>query len=329
MHSGWGPLRSIRYGLGLIVAWGILEWPAALKAQNCPGTITTGFTLSSNLTATSNDSNPCISIGADNITINLNGNTLDISALGDSGVAIETNGHFGITIVGNGGTILTGYTSSSAAQAIHISGASGNTVTGITFTNNQSTCSTTGNTPANGFGTAILVENASGAAVTSNKIYCYLVGIAVANSAVPRRGTGQIAGNTLTNNTNPTLLGAAIQLSGSSGWTIENNQATYNGGNLTNGCKDSSGHLSNCSAALQLINNSHDNEITNLNFVHTNYGPGIYAASGTSGNRITSNDAQFNPTGDLWDDNPTRTNFWNKNTCGLEVGSVAPQKCPS
>jgi parallel beta-helix repeat protein len=314
--------------LWLVVAVG-LAWPSAGLAQQCPGTITANLVLQSDLIATASDPNPCIVVGADNLTINLNGHTLDVSALGDSAVAIDIGSHSGTTVVGNGGAIVTAYASSAAAAAIHISGGSATTITGVIMTNAPSACSTTGSPQANGYGTAIRIENATGASVTANQISCFLVGIAVANSVVPRRGTGVVSGNTLTNNTNPSLLGAAgILLQSSSGWSIENNQITFSGSNLPTGCKSSTGQLQDCSPALQLLGNASNNEITNGNQVRSNYGPGIYAQAGTSGNRITNNTALFNPTGDLWDDNPTRSNFWNRNTCGLEVGSVAPQKCP-
>ncbi len=312
-------LVAVAFGLG---------WPCSSRAQ-CPGTITNNLVLQGDLTATASDTNPCIVVGADNLTINLNGHTLDVSALGDSAVAIDTGGHSGTTIVGNGGSIITAYASSAAASAIHASGGSATTITGVIMTNAPATCPTSGNQQANGFGTAIRIENASGASVTANQITCYLVGIAVVNSVVPRRGTGLLSGNILTNNTNPSLLGAAgIVLQASSGWSVQNNQITFSGSNLPSGCKSSTGQLQDCSPALQLLQNASNNEISSGNQVRSNYGPGIYAQAGTSGNRITNNTALFNPTGDLWDDNPTRSNFWNKNTCGLEVGSVAPQKCP-
>src|SRR5579885_2160946 len=256
-------LVAVAFGLG---------WPCSSRAQ-CPGTITNNLVLQGDLTATASDTNPCIVVGADNLTINLNGHTLDVSALGDSAVAIDTGGHSGTTIVGNGGSIITAYASSAAASAIHASGGSATTITGVTMTNAPATCPTSGNQQANGFGTAIRIENASGASVTANQI-------------------------------------------------------TFSGSNLPSGCKSSTGQLQDCSPALQLLQNASNNEINSGNQVRSNYGPGIYAQAGTSGNRITNNTALFNPTGDLWDDNPTRSNFWNKNTCGLEVGSVAPQKCP-
>jgi hypothetical protein len=325
--------------LGGLLLLALALFPAPVAAQGaCPGTITQNYTLSGDLTASATDSNPCITVAADNVMVNLAGHTLDVSALGNSAVAIETGVTNNTAIVGGGGKVVTAYSADSTvpAAAIDTQGGQNVTVTGVDVWNVTSSC-TPGNASSTNqrnlnFGTAISVSNVTGASISSNDIECYRVGITVSASNIPRGSTGDISGNILINNTYnnsaaaTTVVSAGILLDSSSGWTIQNNNGSYNGS--LDGSYACASEATGCSPAIQLTGTSTGNSVLS-NSVYNNLGPGIYTGPVTYRNKIQTNIATNNALADLWDAVPPHSsNNWNKNTCGTELGSVSPQKCP-
>jgi hypothetical protein len=178
VRSGWSraprALKQAGYlGAVALFALGFLSSRAA--AQGCPGNITTNLTLTGNIAATAGGQNPCIVIGASGLTVNLAGYTIDVSALGDSGVAISNGTNSNTTIVGNGATIITDYTTSSAANtaAIESTGGTNLTITGVTLENEPggSLCGKT-RTDEN-WGNGISLDAVSGATISGNSATCF------------------------------------------------------------------------------------------------------------------------------------------------------------
>jgi parallel beta-helix repeat protein len=321
--------------LGALAAL-VLGFAPGRAAAQCPGNITANYSLSGNLTATTADPNPCITVGADNVTVNLAGFTLNVSAQGDAAVAIETGISNNATIVGGGGTIITAYSSGAATAAIDSKGGSNVTVTGVTLANEPGAtlCSTNARTNTN-WGTGISLNAVTGGNLSANIVSCYQTGISVQNSSIPRRGTGTISGNDLEGNTfdmfgsgQGGVYSAGLVLTNSSGWTVDGNTIDYNGSEDTNqGCTSNGTTVISCAFGLQIINGSSSNSITN-NTVNTNFIGGIYTGPATSKNSIIGNTATNNGLYDLYDDSPGHGNAWRKNTCYTAGGSVSPQKCP-
>lgn len=307
--------------------------PSRAAAQGCPGTITSDLILTGNITAAAGGQNPCIVIGASGLTVNLAGYTIDVSAMGNTGVAISNGTNSNTTIVGNGGNIITDYTTSSAAStgAIESTGGTNLTVTNVAFLNepNGSQCGDT-RTDTN-WGNGISLDAVGGATVSGNSITCFQNGISVANSSIPRKGVGSITGNTLTYNnfdmqSQNGVYSSGLVLSNSSGWTVSGNTIEYNGSYDPNDtCQSNVPNLISCAFGLQIIQNSSGNTIES-NTVNNNYVGGIYTGPTTSKNVIKDNTV-LNNLFDLWDDAPAHSNRWTKNTCTSVGGTLSSRDC--
>lgn len=339
--SGWtcAPrvLKQAGYlGAVALFALGFLPSRAAAQAQGCPAApITSDLTLTGSITAAAGGPNPCIVIGASGLTVNLADNSINVSALGNSGVAIANGTNSNTTIVGNGGTIVTAYTTSSAANtaAIESTGGTNLTVTGVTLENEPTTGSLCGQTRSDqNWGNGISLDAVSGATISSNNVTCFQNGISVANSSIAHRGVGSISGNTLTYNNfdmvgaNQTVYSSGLVLSYSSGWTVNGNTINYNGSyDLNYGCSSNAPNLISCAFGLQIIHNSSSNTIES-NTVESNYVGGIYTGPTTSKNVIEGNTV-LNNLFDVWDDAPSHSNRWSKNTCATYGGTLNSRAC--
>jgi parallel beta-helix repeat protein len=332
--SGWArtPLalkQACRLGAVAVLALGFL--PSRAAAQACPGPVSGTYTLTGNITATTGDTSPCITVAQSGTTVNLSGYTIDVSALGNGAVAIETGTTSNTTIVGNGGTIVTNYQSGNSS-AIDSTGGSNITITGVKIENepNGSPCAQL-RTDTN-YGNGITLQTVTGATISSNTISCYQYGVSVQNSAIPNKGTGSISGNTLTynnydmNSTGNTIYSAGLVLGNSSGWSVTNNSISFNGSDDVNAtCVSQTPNIVTCAPALQVITNSNGNSIQN-NTVNNNYGVGIYAGPTTSHNVFSGNTATNNLV-DVWDDSPSHSNHWHHNTCVKTGGNLSSHAC--
>jgi len=330
-------------GTGALVLFVATCFPGHAAAQTITGCSATPLmanaTLAGNITASNTDPTPCLTVGADNVMVNLAGYTLDVSALGNNAIAIETGTTSNTGILGGGGKIVTAYSGNptSPSEAIDTQGGNNTTITNVTFWNVTSSCTPGDSNSTNqrnlNFGTAIRMTNVTGASISANDIECYRTGIVVSGSDVPRKGTGMISGNTLINETynnvaaNTSITSAALILDSSSGWTIQMNNVTYSGSpDGSYGCGSSA---TGCTAAIELTGTSNGNSVINNSQVTLNFGPGIGTGPLTYRNKIQQNYAPYNAVADLWDEVPPHSsNNWNKNTCQSELGSVSPQKCP-
>lgn len=332
--------KALRLGALAALALGFAPGRAAAQSTNittCQSNpITTSVTLGGDLVATATDTSPCISVGADGLTVNLAGHKLDISALGDGAVAIETGTSSNTTIVGNGGTIITDYTSS--GSAIDSTGGTNLTVTGPMSIFNETTpgqlCAYQDGDKY--YGTGISFNGVTGGSIGMITVSCYQNGISVQNSNIPTNGSGSISGNTLTYNTysmyggTSEVYSAGLVLSNSSGWSVSGNNIYYDGSRSPNGIctsPSSTTGVNTCAFGLQIINGSSSNSLTG-NTVDSNFSGGIYTGPDTTGNSIISNIAQTNGQWDLWDDAPAHhANTWHRNTCGTAGGTLNPHSC--
>jgi hypothetical protein len=123
---------GLRRAVGVLATSGILATamaavaagPAAAAALTCGTTITTSVTLHHNLRcSTLAPGNAAITIGAANLTVNLNGHTITGPGVGSATYGIYDIGYNGLTITG--GTIARFYIGVSAE------GAQGNDLTGL------------------------------------------------------------------------------------------------------------------------------------------------------------------------------------------------------
>lgn len=332
----FSPRLACRLGVMLLLAIGFLPGRAAAQTGACPGVITANFTLSQNITAASGGQNPCIILGADNLTVNLGAYTIDVSNLGDSGVAISTGTTSNTTIVGNGGKIVTAYTDSGAVgtSAIEATGGTNLTITGVKVVNEPGGAPCTQGRTDENWGTGIKLDTVTGATVSGNSVSCFQTGISVQNSAIPRQGTGSISGNTLLYNIydmnaaqQSGVYSAGLVLSNSSGWSVSGNTIEYNGSDDKNAtCVSSPPAEISCSFGLQILLNSNNNSIQS-NTVNSNYVGGIYTDPTTSKNTISGNTAQVNGIYDLYDDAPAHSNSWHHNTCNTVGGSLSSHTC--
>lgn len=278
------------------------------------------------------NANPCFVVSVDNVEINLNGQTIDMTGYGNSGVAIQTGTTNNTTIIG-GGTIVTAYSSSSAGAAIEATGGTGLTITGVNIENGLNTnlclAPSAGTASTNQeWGTGISISGVTGASISSNDVCFYQTGISVQNSNIPNRGTGSITGNELNWNTYSMVNGtsgiysAGLVLSNSSGWTVSQNVIEYNGSMDPSSLCSPTANVLTCSPAVQIINGSSGNTITYNDPVDDNFGPGIMTGSDTSKNSITFNTLGNNDLYDLYEDGAGHGNKFQNNTCGTVGGSL-------
>jgi hypothetical protein len=347
--SGWASMpgalkQACRLGAVALLAVGFL--PSRAAAQNtCPGSISANTTLTPNspgslIKPASGQTTPCITVTTDGVTVNLNGDIIDLTSLGDNAVAIDTGTTSNTTIAGNGGIIDTEYSSGTATSAIKSSGGTNLTISGVTVNNEVN-----GN-PCNesyldtNWGTGISLTGVTGATITGITVSCYQVGISVQDSAIASHGGGSISGNSLYWNIYDQASGqnnsAGIVLSNSSGWTVSNNTIEYNGSADANGsCVPGSTTTLSCAFGLQVINGSYNNSISNNGNVSDNYGGGIYTGPATSKNTIAGNTALSNGSAvtplsdafDLYDAAPAHSNHWHHNSCAKVGGSVPSNAC--
>jgi parallel beta-helix repeat protein len=312
---------------------------AAAQTPGCPqGPLTSNLTLTADITATTADTTPCITIGADNVTLNLGGHTINITALGDTGVAISTGTTNNTTIIGNNGTIKTEYSSALAANtgAIESTGGTNLSISGVTLQNlpGGNPCLTVGTDPDTNWGMGISANGVTGATIGSNTISCYAFGIYIQSSAIPSGAPGSISGNNLSFNAyymagGPEIYSAGLVLSNSSGWSVSGNTIQDNGSPSPNGiCTSptSGTGVNTCAFGLQIINGSTSNTISS-NTVDSNFVGGIYAGPDTSGNTFSLNTALTNALWDVWDDAPSHANSWHRNTCGSAGGTLNSHMC--
>ncbi|HEV2387653.1 MAG TPA: right-handed parallel beta-helix repeat-containing protein [Candidatus Acidoferrales bacterium] len=326
--------------LGTIFLFGLAPRRVAAQAMPCPGPVTT-ITGNVNLTGTMTPPagwiGPCIILENDGLTVNLAGFSIDVSSLGDAGVAIDTTTTNNAAILATGGSIITAYSTSAALSAIESEGGTNLTITGVSILNKPGATLCTLTARNQNWGAGITLASLTSANISTNTIECYQTGISISNSAIPRRATGLVSGNMLqndeyTNSSLPFALGAGLVLSNSSGWSIQNNFITYDGSlNASLGCSDlpasPTTDPTDCSPAVELLGGSSGNTISG-NAVNSNFAPGIFTASTTSGNKILNNTLFGNSIADLWDAAPPHSNAWRGNTCTVALGNVAPQKCP-
>ena len=329
--------RAFRLAALAALALGFAPSRAAAQAtsistcQTAP--LTASVTLGQSIAAPAGWAGPCLTIGADNVTVNLATFTIDVSAEGDVGVAINA-GAFNNTTIDNG-TITTNYTTSAAdsSAAIEATGGSILNVSGLTIENlpGGSACAQVNNSDQNQ-GTGISINAVAGGTIGPDVVSCYQTGINVQNSSVPRQGAGSISGNTL--NWNTYYMGGAttetysggLVLSNSSGWTVSNNQIEFTGSVSPSYDCTPTGTVLTCAFGLQIINGSSDNSITG-NTVSSNFVGGIMTGSDTAKNSIMSNTAINNGIYDLYEVGQGHGNNFRSNTCFSVGGSLTLRAC--
>lgn len=336
-HGSSRAFSPLLLGALALAATALFPATAAAQTTNCPGLTGGNLSLTQDIVAVSGDPNPCIQITTDNVTVNLGSHKIDISALGNAGVAIDTGNTTGTVIVGTSGTIVTAYTSTTSGVAAITTASSTNLViSGVNIWNTTASC-TPGNASSNNqrnqnAGNGMLLNNVTGANISNNDFECYQTGMTISTSAIPRRGTGSVSGNYFINDTydntanGTSVASAALVVDNSSGWTIQGNTVSYSGSlDGTSGCYVLD---TGCFAAIRLTGSSNGNSVLS-NTLFNNFAPGIYTGQFTSQNKIQSNTNSNNPVADLWDDVPPHSsNNWNKNACpDGTLGSVSPQRC--
>ncbi len=330
--------KSVRnWRAGLIGAAGAaLLWPSVAAAQtaitHC-GPVAADSVLVADLTASPGDPGPCLKVVADDVTLNLNGHTVDVRALGPAGTAIAVEHRARVRIEGSTtpgvrATLLAGFASSSGQPAaVVVRNSQSISLAGLRIVNSEprrSWCPE----PASRFGAGILLEDVAASRVFSNQVECFAIGIAArAGSQAP---PSRIEYNVLLNDSNPLLPSAGLVLVGVTGWQVVGNFISGSGSNrqpAATGTEAPSG-------ALMLLDTS--GCTLEANTVQNNPAPGIVLAGHSSANRITGNTAQGSmepATGaifaDLWDRSLGRANTWEGNVCGQSRGRVAPQGCPA
>lgn len=330
--------RIIRLAALAAFVVGFAPSRAAAQATSITACQTTPLSGTVNVTASITVPNtwtgPCLTVGTDNVTVDLLYNTINITALGDNGVAIDAGAFTNTTI--EDGTILTAYSTSAAdtTGAIEASGGTNLNINTIKLTNEPTAtpCTTDSRSNTN-YGIGILLDGVSGGSIGGNTVTCFQKGLLVENSSVPRKGTGSITGNTLTDDTYDMAAGGhsfnsgGLILSYSNGWTVTNNTIEYTGSYDTNyGCAPVNKTLS-CAFALQIIDASSDNSITTNNTVRNNFFGGIMTGSDTARNDITGNTVLNNTYFDIYAEGNGHGNNFRGNTCLSAGGSLRSSIC--
>ena len=210
--SAWKALkRAFRLAALTALVLGFAPSRASAQTLNTCGTIGTAgsYILTSNFAVSAN---PCFIIGTNNVSLNLNAQTLDMTAFSDAGVAINAGNYTGTSIIGNGATILTAYISGAAGAAIEASGGSGLTITGVNIFNQTTATTSTGYTAAylcanpslggasvaqlQEYGSGISLTSVTGATISANNVCFYQDGISVQDSAIASTSSGSRASST-------------------------------------------------------------------------------------------------------------------------------------
>ena len=245
---------------GLVVGAG----PASAGHVSCGQTINVSTTLDANV-------GPCstgLVIGANNVTLNLNGFTITGTGAAGDNVGVEISGRTGVTVKGGTITLFN--------AGVAISGGSGNTVTAMTLTNNRS--STTFD-----FGEGVNVFNSTGNTISYNRIrnngpYGGISLIRASNNLIEHN---QITGN----NQSPT---------NTSGIRVENVGVNASNGNTIRYNLVQGSGLD----GIQLFARASDNRVHN-NSVLQNNRDGITAFAGASRNIIEDNQTRYNGRGPI------------------------------
>ena len=297
---------------GLVVGAG----PASAAHVTCGQTITVNTTLDSNI-------GPCdvgLTIGASNVTLDLNGFTITGNPAIVDNVGVAINDRTGVTVK-NG--YITGFDA-----GVAISGGSGNTVTFMTLFNNR------GN--GNEFGEGVNLFNTTGNTVSYNRItnngqYGGISLIRASNNLIEHN---QIVGN---NQSNFNTSGIRVENAG----TVASNANTirYNlvQGSALDGIQLFARASDNVVSHNQVIQNNRDGinvfAAGNRNIIEDNqtryngFGPiagsGIYVRGGVgtvaapANNIIRRNVSSNNNQFDLRDGSPNcGTNVWTANQGG-------------
>ncbi len=226
--------------------------PAAAAHVTCGQTIMVSTTLDG-------DVGPCaqgLVIGADNVTLNLNGFTLRGTAAQGEGPGVLVSGRTGVTVTN--GTITQFDT------GVAIEGGSGNTVTRTYLL---------GNRGGGDYGEGVLVFNSTGNTITFNKI----------ENNGPFGGISLlVASNNLVENNE--ILNNNMSTTNTSGIRLENiGQRASNGNTIRRNVVSGS-----ALDGIQLFAGASNNTIT-TNYVIGNNRDGITAFAGARGNLIEGN----------------------------------------
>jgi parallel beta-helix repeat protein len=285
--------------------------------MGCPGVITQDTTLTDDIVAQPGGPTECIRLGADGITLNLNGKTVDIRPLHMSGRAIAIFDVSNVTVVGPG-TVETMYDNTVLSpRAVRVRGSSNVSIRSIRVLNLDAAGQP--QPPNRRVGRGIDLEEITGANVVGNEVAYYGRGIYLLNSS-PVASFDSVSANFAHDNTIEIARSFGIGLLGSSGWKVTGNRTTRNGSRA------------NGEAGIELQTGSNDNTVSG-NRANRNLGPGITLDSGASGNTIEGNVALHNGKAragpDLSDANPAPSpNTWDPdNRCHFEAGSVPPDVC--
>jgi hypothetical protein len=122
---------GLRRAIGVLATSGILAaamaavaaGPAAAATLTCGTTITANLTLHHNLNCSTFTTDPAITIGAANLTVNLNGHTITGPGIGTGTSGIYDKGYNGLTITG--GTITNFY------EDVYVTGSATTSLTGL------------------------------------------------------------------------------------------------------------------------------------------------------------------------------------------------------
>ncbi|CAA9217203.1 MAG: hypothetical protein AVDCRST_MAG10-462 [uncultured Acidimicrobiales bacterium] len=238
--------------------------PASAAHVACGQTITVSTTLDS-------DVGPCstgLTIGANNVTLDLNGFTLSGTPATGDGPGVDITGRTGVTV--RNGTIT------QFDAGVAITGGSGNTVTYLRLLDNRGSTATD-------FGDGVAVFNSTGNTISYNQVrnngpYSGISLIRSSNNLIEHN---QITGNNMaTNNT--------------SGIRVENvGTAASNANTIRYNLVQGSGL-----DGIQLFARASDNRVHN-NSVLQNNRDGITAFAGASRNIIEDNQTRFNGFGPI------------------------------
>lgn len=238
--------------------------PATAAHVACGQTIMVNTTLDSNV-------GPCatgIVIGANNVTLDLNGFTLRGTPATGEGPGVDVTGRTGVTV--RNGTIT------QFDAGVAITGGSGNTVTYLTLVDNRGTT-------ASDFGDGVAVFNSTGNTISYNLVRNNgpWSGISLIRSSNNLIEHNQITGN---NQSSTNTSGIRVENLGTS--ASNSNTIRYN---LVQGSGLD---------GIQLFARASDNVISN-NSVLQNNREGITAFAGASRNIIQDNQVRYNGFGPI------------------------------
>ncbi len=236
--------------------------PASAAHVTCGQTILVSTTLDS-------DVGPCadgLTIGANNVTLNLNGFTLRGTPGSGEGPGVLVSNRTGVTVTN--GTVTDFDT------GVAIEGGSGNTVTRMNLT---------GNRGVGDYGEGVLVFDSTGNTVSYNRI----------TNNGPYGGISLlVASNNLVENNE--IVGNNMSTTNTSGIRLENiGRRASNGNTIRNNVVQGSGL-----DGIQLFAGASNNTVSR-NLVVGNNRDGITAFAGSTGNTIEDNQVRFNGFGPI------------------------------